>query len=79
MRQRVRIRADADDMWQTVRPGTFSEKQTQWLTLQLCLLTVGVTERIESSRIDHLFKQVTGENWPQVSLRSPSGAKLETR
>ena len=31
------------------------EKQTQWLTLKLCLVTVGVTEWIECSRLDHLF------------------------
>jgi len=28
---------------------------TQWLTLQLCLVTVGVTEWIECSRLDHVF------------------------
>ena len=38
-----------------VQPGSFSEKQAQWLTLQLCLVTVGVTEWIECSRLDHLF------------------------
>ena len=42
MSQRFRIRADVDDLWQTVQPGPFSEKQPQWLTLQLCLVTVGV-------------------------------------
>ena len=31
------------------------EKQPQWLTLQLCLVTVGVTEWIECSRLNHLF------------------------
>ena len=53
--QRFRTRADVDDLWQTVQPGPFSEKQTQWLTLQLCLVTVGVTDWIECSRLDHLF------------------------
>ena len=33
----------------------FSEKQTQRLTLQLCLVTVGVTEWIECSRLNHFF------------------------
>ena len=46
---------DDDDLWQTVQPGPFSEKQTQWLTLQLCLVTFGVTEWIECSRLNHLF------------------------
>ena len=55
MPQRFRIRADVDDLWQTVQPGPFSEKQPQWLTLQLCLVTVGVTEWIECSRLNHLF------------------------
>ena len=55
MSQRFRIRADVDDLWQTVQPGPFSEKQAQWLTLQLCLVTVGVTEWIECSRLNHLF------------------------
>ena len=27
MFQRFRIRADVDDLWQTVQPGPFSEKQ----------------------------------------------------
>ena len=53
--QRFRIRADFDELWQTVQPGPFSEKQPQWLTLQLCLVTVGVTEWIECSRLNHLF------------------------
>ena len=56
MSQRFRIRADVDDLWQTVQPGPFSEKQPQWLTLQLCLVTVGVTEWIECSRLNHLFQ-----------------------
>ena len=55
MSQRFRIRADVDDLLQTVQPGPFSEKQPQWLTLQLCLVTVGVTEWIECSRLSHLF------------------------
>ena len=42
--QRFRIGADVDDLWQTVHPGPLSEKKTQWLTLQLCLVIVGVTE-----------------------------------
>ena len=53
--QRFRTRADVDDLWQTDQPGSFNENQTQWLTLQLCLATVGVTEWIECSRLDHLF------------------------
>ena len=44
MSQRFRNRADADDLWQTVQPDPFSKKQAPWLTLQLCLITVGVTE-----------------------------------
>ena len=55
MSQRFRSRADVDDLFQTVQPGPFSEKQPQWLTLQLCLVTVGVTEWIECSRLNHLF------------------------
>ena len=55
MLQRFRVRADGDVLWQTVQPGPFSEKQAQWLTLQLRLVTVEVTEWIECSRLDHLF------------------------
>ena len=51
-----RIGAEVDDLWQAVQPGPFSEKQTQWLMLQLCLVNVGVAEWIESSRLDHIFK-----------------------
>ena len=51
MSQRFRIRADVDDLWQTVQPGPFSEKQPQWLTLQLCLVTVGVTEWIDRRKL----------------------------
>ena len=53
--QRFRIRADVDDLWQTVQPGPFSEKQAQWLTLQFCPVTLGVAEWIECSRLDHFF------------------------
>ena len=51
----IQNRADVDDLWQTVQPGPFSEKQPQWLTLQFCLVTVRVTEWIECSRLNHLF------------------------
>ena len=33
------------DLWQTVQSGPFSEKQAQWLMLQLCLVTCGVHTR----------------------------------
>ena len=33
----------------------FSEKQAQWLMLQFCPVTVGVTEWNEFSRFNHLF------------------------
>ena len=46
MLQRFRIRAYVDDLCQTVQPNSFSEKQAQWLTLQLCLVAVG------GSRVD---------------------------
>ena len=39
--QIFRIRADIDDLWHTIQPGPFSENQAQWLTPQLCLVTVG--------------------------------------
>ena len=35
---------DVNDIWQTVQPSIFSEKQAQWLRLQFCPITVGVTE-----------------------------------
>ena len=47
--QRFRIRADVDELWQTVQPGSFSEKQAQWLTLQLYLLTVGVESGLSAA------------------------------
>ena len=53
MLQRFRLKADVDDLWQTVQRGPFSEKQTQWLTLQLCLVTVGVIEWIQCSQLDN--------------------------
>ena len=53
--ERFRTRADVDDLWQSVQPGPFSEKQTQWLALQLCLITFGVIEWIECSQFDHLL------------------------
>ena len=70
--QRFRSRADVDNLWQTVQPGSFSEKQVQWLMLQLCLVTVEVTEWIECSKLDDL-------NDPRASPRPSSGAKCETR
>ena len=51
----------------------FSEKQTQWLTLQLCLVTVGATEWIECSRLDHLLNKWHAKTDPKVSPRPPSG------
>ena len=59
MSQRFRTRADVDDLWKTVQPGPFSEKQAQWLRLQLCPVIVGVIEWIEWSRLNHLFCQLT--------------------
>ena len=44
MSQRFRSRADVDGHWQAVQPAPFSKKQAQWLTLQHCLITVGVPE-----------------------------------
>ena len=35
--------------------GDDDEKQVQWLTLKLCLVTVGATKWIECSRYSHLF------------------------
>ena len=55
MSQIFRVRADVDDLWQTVQPGSFSTKLAQWLTLQLCLVAVGVIEWIECSRLGHLL------------------------
>ena len=55
MSQRFRMRPDIDVLLQAVKPGPFSEKQPQWLTLQLCLVTVGVTEWIECGRLQRLF------------------------
>ena len=52
--QRFRIRADVDELWQTVQPGPFSEKQTRWITQQLYLLSVA--DSITS------YKQMTFEN-----------------
>ena len=59
--QRFRIGADVDNPWQTVQPGPISEKQAQWLRLQFCPVTVGVTEWIGCSRLSHLFKQLAGD------------------
>ena len=78
MSQRFKIRADVDDLWQTVQPGPFNEKQPQWLTLQLCLVTVGVTEWIECSRPPLLNKRQAKTD-PRVSPRPPSGAKREDK
>ena len=70
-----RIGAEVDDLWQAVQPGPFSEKQIQWLMLQLCLVNVGVTEWIESSRLDHIFKtnyrrnlKFSNHNWYYLAL-----------
>ena len=55
----IQNRADVDDLWQTVQSGRFSEKQAQWLMLQLstlyCPVTDGVTKCIECSRLNHVF------------------------
>ena len=59
--QGFRFGADVNDLWQTVQPGPVSEKQAQWLMLQFCPLTVGVTEWIECSRLNHLFEQLAGD------------------
>ena len=36
--------ADDDGTRETVQPGPVSEEQAQWLRLQFCPVTVGVTE-----------------------------------
>ena len=41
--------AGVDDLWQTVQLVSFSEKQVQWLTLQLSLVPVVVAEWTECS------------------------------
>ena len=80
MSQRFRIRADVDDLWQTLQPGPFSEKQPQWLTLQLCLVTVGVTEWIECSRFNHLFQTNGRRKLTPGSVLGPlRGRKGKTR
>ena len=61
MQQSIRIRADVDDLSQTVQPGPFSEKQAQWLTLQLCLVSVA--------------DSITSKTDPRFGPRLPSGAK----
>ena len=62
MSQRFRSRADVDDLWQIIQPYPFREEQALRLTLQLYLVAVAVAEWIRCSRVDHLFKQLTGEN-----------------
>ena len=62
---------DVDGLWQTVQPGPFSEKQAQWLTLPLCLVTVGVTEWTECNRLYHLCKQMTGDKLTPGSVLGP--------
>ena len=80
MSQRFRIRADVDDLWQTVQPGPFSEKQPQWLTLQLCLVTVGVTEWSACSRLNHLFYTNVRRKLTPGSVLGPlRGRKGKTR
>ena len=38
------IRIHFADLWQTVQLGPVSKKQAQWLMLQSCPVTAGVTE-----------------------------------
>ena len=52
-------------------PGPFNEKQTHWLTLQLCLVTVGVTEWIECSRFVHLLPTNDRRKLTPGSVRGP--------
>ena len=50
-RQRFRIGADVDDIWQTVQPGPNNEQQVQRITLQFCQVTLEVTDWIGCSRL----------------------------
>ena len=70
MSQRFRIRADVDDLRQTFQPGPLSERQAQMLTLQLCLVTDGVTEWIECRRLNHLFQ---ANDWQKLAPGSVFG------
>ena len=54
--QRFRIGAVVDDLWQTVQPGPGGEQQAQRIRLQFCQVTFLVSEWIECSRLNHLFK-----------------------
>ena len=53
-----------------------SEKQNQWLTLQLCLVTVGVTKSIECSQLNHLFKTNDRQNVTTGSVLAPFRGKM---
>ena len=68
-------------MRMTVEPGPIGEKQAQWLTLQSCPVTVGVTKWIECNLLNHLFETIC---WRQLtlgsvpcSLRGVTGKKVE--